>query len=861
MKNVYLLRSFAALAMGMILASCSSDDFEQQPTEAEAVTIAEEKLGFTFDPNQDWSMTQSGSIDVTVNAGIDANEVLILDALPYGDNESHILGHADVEEGQTVTVNYVAPKAIKYFYVACRNAQKNYRFVYAEVGATSASFANTTRAMASRRDGANVSVDEEGYNTFNSELALSWEGVIAAERTGTNGFTYFLFMGDFVPWKSSGWTDKFHQITAPVVDSDITDQEASDLSNLIKSVIPEGENNLAKAKYTGYSITTTGGPVTLTPIFKNSNSGDRISYYYYPEGTTPTVEQIKAMKKYTIGEMADPQVCNTDNYSFYKKTYSLVYEAPDGSVSENFPKGLVINFIISNTWIGERQRDIYESGGITTSSSTTITSNSWYKVTVDPSKTYRFGDYLSRYNQVDVLLGRSDWADVWGAPANPYNNFYTKTSSAIDGYSARLERIDSTKIDGFDVSRTDLQNNGKSLNGSLDKLGATTYFIKPTNFYFSDGFYTIKAALRLNSGKGLYIYELDDYTSTTGTIVSDFENKMYSQEDILVEFPVKADKVYAIFAGGSKLSFYGCELFFNKEENTGASTTTVSDVVKKTIDCHQDYYGDGRMNVEVHQSGSWGFNDYSHGITDPQTPHSAVFEYGGRTFVGFEDWVDFDFNDVIYEIKGAEGGEEIVPGEPFIPIYSYAFEDTRYGDYDMNDVVLKVREDGDDIVLKLVATGAALDLNIRLYDNAGEDGMEYGSNFITLSYNDKIEVHEMLGVEHGYLTNTGADNNEGANAYPIEIRVPKANYADYRKLRLAIYIPTQQGKEDYEMRLAGSGQAPYGVIIPEDWKWPREFVNITIAYPEFKGFAETAGANEDWYKTPSENYVMDESDL
>ena len=848
MKNVYLLRSFAALAMGMILASCSSDDFEQQPTEAEAVTIAEEKLGFTFDPNQDWSMTQSGSIDVTVNAGIDANEVLILDALPYGDNESHILGHADVEEGQTVTVNYVAPKAIKYFYVACRNAQKNYRFVYAEVGATSASFANTTRAMASRRDGANVSVDEEGYNTFNSELALSWEGVIAAERTGTNGFTYFLFMGDFVPWKSSGWTDKFHQITAPVVDSDITDQEASDLSNLIKSVIPEGENNLAKAKYTGYSIVTTGGPVTLTPIFKNSNSGDRISYYYYPEGTTPTVEQIKAMKKYTIGEMADPQVCNTDNYSFYKKTYSLVYEAPDGSVSENFPKGLVINFIISNTWIGERQyKDIYASGGITTTSSGgTYSDDLIVRRALSAGDEMECGSWKWRYEQIETRFGRSDWFDQWNynrgnAPANPYNNFAAATQKTFGDYTA------------YTV--------GNNVNGSLTDYGTTTYFLRLNNEY-RDNLYA-KVALSLNPGKGLYIYELDnDYNSTSGTIVGDYNGKTFSDKDILVEFPIKKEKVYALFAGGSKLGFYGWEVVTRTSSgDESTTTTTVSEVITKKIDTFQDYYGDGRMNVEVHQSGSWGFNDYSHGITDPQTPHSAVFEYGGRTFVGFEDWVDFDFNDVIYEIKGAEGGEEIVPGEPFIPIYSYAFEDTRYGDYDMNDVVLKVREDGDDIVLKLVATGAALDLNIRLYDNAGEDGMEYGSNFITLSYNDKIEVHEMLGVEHGYLTNTGADNNEGANAYPIEIRVPKANYADYRKLRLAIYIPTQQGKEDYEMRLAGSGQAPYGVIIPEDWKWPREFVNITIAYPEFKGFAETAGANEDWYKTPSENYVMDESDL
>ena len=367
MKNVYLLRGFAALAIGLIMASCGKEEFEQQPTEAEAVTIAEEVFGFNIDPNQDWNMTQSGSIDVTVNAGIDANEVLILDAMPYGGKQANILGQTYVEEGQTYTVSYIAPKALESVYVACRNAQNKYRFVYVNVGTPSVSFDATTRGMASRRDGAKVSVDEEGYNTFNSELALSWAGVIAAESTGTPSLPTFEFMAPFVPWKNSGWTDKFHQISAPVVDSGITPQEASDLAYIIKSVIPEGENNLEKATSTGYTIITTGGPVTLTPIFKNSNSGDRISYYYYPKDQTPTVEQIKAMKKYTIGEMADPYTCNEDNYAFDKKTYTLVYERPDGSFTDEFPDGLAINFIISNTWIGEKNyKDIYVSGGETT---------------------------------------------------------------------------------------------------------------------------------------------------------------------------------------------------------------------------------------------------------------------------------------------------------------------------------------------------------------------------------------------------------------------------------------------------------------------------------------------------------------
>ena len=847
MKKVYLLSSIA-LTVCLMLTSCNKEEFEQQPTEAEAITIAEEVLGFNIDPNQDWSMTQSGSIDVTANAGIDANEVLILDAYPYGGTKAQILGQANVKEGQTVTVNYVAPKSLKSIYVACRNAQKKYRFVNVTVGTTSVSFDTKTRAMASRRDGANPSI-EEGYNTFNSELAQSWAGVIAAEATGTDGYTYFPFMGDFIPWKNSGWTDKFYQINANVIDSNISDEDATNLANVIMTEIPERENNLTKAVSTGYSIVTTGGPVTLTPIFKNSNSGDRISYYYYPEGTTPTVEQIKAMKKYTIGEMADPEVCNSDHYSFYKKTFSLVYEDEHGNLSYDFPAGLVINFIISNTWIGERQyKDIYESGGITTTTGGqgSYTDNLVTRRALDAGDEMECGSWKWHWEQIETRFGRSDWYDTWNynrenGPANPYNNFAAAVSKSFGDYSA------------YTV--------GNGVNGSLTDYGATTYFLKLTYGEGKPNLYA-KVALSLNPGKGLYIYELNGYDATSGTIVGDYNGKTYSEKDILVEFPITPGKVYAVYASGSKLGFYGWEVVSRTSSGGGSSTTTVSDVVTKKIDTFQDYYGDGRMNIEVHKSGIWGFQDgISHGITDPATPHCAVYEFAGRTFVGFEDWIDFDYNDVIYEITGAEGGEEIIPDDPVYPIYSYAFEDSRNCDYDMNDVVIKATEDGDYIILKLVAAGATLDLNLRLYnyDEYSPSNNYYGTSYITLDYNDKTEVHEMMGVDKGYMINTNADNGWGANANPIEIRVSKSEYNDYRALRLAIYVPAQKGKAAYEMRLSGSGTAPYGVIIPEDWKWPREWVNVKTAYSQFEGFAETAGANEEWYKTPTSGAVMDEN--
>ena len=196
------------------------------------------------------------------------------------------------------------------------------------------------------------------------------------------------------------------------------------------------------------------------------------------------------------------------------------------------------------------------------------------------------------------------------------------------------------------------------------------------------------------------------------------------------------------------------------------------------------------------------------------------------------------------------------------PIYSYAFEDTKVGDYDMNDVVIKAQETKDGkINLKVVACGATLNLNIRLYPAQGNRGANevahYEGTPTNLSYNGQEEVHAMLGAEAGAMVNTGST----ATAKPITITIDKGNH-DPAHLPLAIYS-TAQG----EIRLAGSGQAPFGVIIPEDWSWPTERVCITSAYNKtspvdnsFTTFAGSAGAAESWYKYPTGS-VMNEKKL
>ena len=321
--------------------------------------------------------------------------------------------------------------------------------------------------------------------TFNAQLAE------AATKTGiawNQGIDYgkIEFMAPYRSWDGSGWNDAFYLIESKPVASTYSEDYLAQIRNILLAEIPEGKNNLSKAVAPGYSITTTGGPVTLTPIYHNSSSADMISYYYYKVGTNPSVDEIKAMKKYTIGYMADPEVCKgeTDehHYSFHHSTFSLVYVDEQGNASYEFPKGYEIHFIISN---------------------------------VDLAHNFDFNIF---------------------------------------------DRLD--------------QNN----------------------------------------------------------------------------------------------------------------------VLTKTIHNYPEYYADGRLNKAIHSSG---INQWKLGEGQEETPHAAIFRIGEKSYVGFEDWIDLDFNDVIFEVTGTDGGTDIddEDKDDWEEIRVIA-EDLSVGeetDFDFNDVVFDVR--------------------------------------------------------------------------------------------------------------------------------------------------------------------------
>lgn len=803
--------------------------------------------------------------------------------------------------------------------------------------------------------------------TYNAQMAQAWVGVEAAKATGSDA-NLFSGMNDYLAWKNSGWDDQFYEVHGTVVDSNLDPSFMTAVTNVIvgtegkPGLIPEGTNNLATAVETGYSIVTTGGPVTLTPIYHNSNSGDRLSYYYYPVGQKPSPEQIKKMPKYSLGEMSSP---NPNNHTqFHKRTYSLVYVDGNNNCSYDFPAGYVINFVISNTWndYNGATNSIYQEGGITTTtggSAPTLTSQGKFQVEADRYYTIgetvdtdiaeiRFGNapsipqftmtngavqgFNSGSNKNSYFQYRMDGNNVngdlnggstvyyfqptidgriyIGVSLNDGKNFYIKdlgnngwnntSGESLEGYDgitvsskyvgpysfpvvkdhvyavyATGSKLgffgfdfyykvwepswnsyrEETETDGvftsaigpfdcgfqislgkvnirlgrkptFEKSKANGQvegytamTEGTGVDGSLTTDRATVYYIKPK----SSG--EMEVAVALNAGKQFYIKDL----SNNATSLANYDGIMVGEKYYgTYRFPVEAGHEYAIYAKGSKLGFYGCEFF---TQTAGSeSTTSTSTVVWKNIPMTPDYYSDGDLNTEIHNTG------YGYGVgSAASTSHTAVFKSTVNnidyTFIGFEDWIDFDYNDLVFAITGTTPEtpqdpieipeDPVTPEDPTDPgtfVCRIIAEDLTVGensDFDFNDVVFDVFNNNGTTTIRLRAAGGELPLYV--------DGHEVHQEFAT----------KYPGITTTTLVNTGwRGSTLDYNNYYVDFTIGRNCTTPASANEIPVVV-TKKGKNNELVDIlltAREGKVASKVCVGRDYEWCAEREDIDSKY-------------------------------
>ena len=309
----------------------------------------------------------------------------------------------------------------------------------------------------------------------------------------------------------------------------------------------------------------------------------------------------------------------------------------------------------------------------------------------------------------------------------------------------------------------------------------------------------------------------------------------FRRQEFLLPFfknaPVQGDnEACAIFPAGYRVGFLNAKYDGNNYNNW-------MNVDKGCT------YGDGQLNYEVnHLNGHFlsamdktlgGQVKDGMNFTDPRI---AVFSANGKSYLTFEDGADCTFSDMVFEIGGGtEQVEEVYTDEEIVgAAYTMCFEDRpMQADYDLNDVVLRcIRRTPTKLQLSLVACGGNDDVVIH-----GATGWQY---------ND-MEVHKIFEAEEPDSRGNRFVNTEvgGVHLDPMASFVTVPEGTTIPQFLKGIFIENKTtGKI---IQIAKQGEAPFAIIVPQEFDYPMEKQTITTAYQNFINWAQDLNSSKDWY--------------
>lgn len=252
-----------------------------------------------------------------------------------------------------------------------------------------------------------------------------------------------------------------------------------------------------------------------------------------------------------------------------------------------------------------------------------------------------------------------------------------------------------------------------------------------------------------------------------------------------------------------------------------------------------EVYADGRLNKEINQ-----FPKFDEAVRDKgmllTDPRAAIFGANQKAYMMFEEGSDVNFVDMIVEINGGlyavDAAQEINNN-----VYTFCFEDRNLGDYDMNDVVIKAeRLNISQVKYTVAACGAYDELYLRNIDGK--------------TLNTTTEIHKLFGVDNlSTFINTQSINKPELPSEVITVD-PSFSFTDFSK-QVYIYNKTQ----DYDVKMSQKGEDPHGIMIPCDFKYPKEKICIKDAYLRFNEWGQNPVSSTDWYTEPVEGKVMNVS--
>lgn len=255
---------------------------------------------------------------------------------------------------------------------------------------------------------------------------------------------------------------------------------------------------------------------------------------------------------------------------------------------------------------------------------------------------------------------------------------------------------------------------------------------------------------------------------------------------------------------------------------------------------------------------------------------SAIAIYDNFTFMGIDDDLrggDYDCNDVTFALSNTKG-EKYIPvftestknsnwnkdviekhpeyinppilEETNLQSWTLAFENAGLdNDYDFNDVVLKVTPDTKNgkAEVKLLAAGAQR--KTEVYFNGTLLG----------------EVHNLFGVSSGTFVNTTSNTATTKAVTLPSIDWPKNTTMEEQRMNFSLKVYNDDGTPDREFSmvdLLNDMKSPQALCVAGDWKWPKERIDVYVAYPLIGKWGVNFNNPEycNWYSQPKADAVV-----
>ena len=245
-----------------------------------------------------------------------------------------------------------------------------------------------------------------------------------------------------------------------------------------------------------------------------------------------------------------------------------------------------------------------------------------------------------------------------------------------------------------------------------------------------------------------------------------------------------------------------------------------------------EVYGDGRLNNYINTNVNFNFRSSNLGEDGPRVAWLSLNE---KLLMCWESGTDSDFNDVILDV---EGGIEPFTSIPDLDpeVYTYCFEDTELGDYDLNDIVIKATRVSETTVqYSIIACGAYDELYVR----------NINSGVIT----DDAEVHALFGVAPQQFINTSGSE------YRTPVSVSKTVSKSFSFLDPATQPYIYDKTTNTTVRLSEKGEDPHGIMIADDFEYPLEKICIKDAYPQFNSWGQNPINSVRWYNTSAASRI------